>query len=63
MLKEGEHSAQISAQPTTAPTQGTGEESSVQGPDVRTECSWEKKRADGSRNRDEFDSLTQGDYK
>ena len=43
MLKEGEHSAQISAQPTTAPTQGTGEGSSIQGPDVRTECSWEKK--------------------
>ena len=43
MLKEGEHSAQISAQPTLAPIQGTGEGSSVQGPDVRIDCSWGKK--------------------
>ena len=63
MLKEGEHSAQISAQPTLAPTQGTGERSSVHHKHVRIECSWKKKGRGSSRNRDEFDSHTQGDYK
>ena len=44
MLKEGEGSAQTSAQRTTAPTQGTKEGSSAHGPDVRADSSWGKRK-------------------